>query len=337
MRARFLLACLAMLAALPAGAQNSLNGVTIGTAPGGASVTPAGVSGDLQTNNGAAAFGAAHFNDNGTTITSSESVDFTTNAQLWEVANSSTGTVANELAKLVGASTASQAQVITTSDTSGIFGVVAGGAGTTGNAQIAVSGQVSCQFDGATTKNDYVVASTTSAGKCHDAGVTLPTGVTVVGTVLSTNGGSGLYGMLVNPPDALNQAGLPSDIAYWDKNQSWTAAQRNTPTTLTLSTATATPNFDTGQNFKLVLSSACPCTFANPSTTPVAGQTGVIEIDQDGTGSRTVGTWGTLYVTAGGVASIALSTGANAQDYFSYYVRDSTHIVLATGVLNAVH
>lgn len=136
---------------------------------------------------------------------------------------------------------------------------------------------------------------------------------------------------------ALVTADMPADVAEIDVAKSWTAAQRATPVVLALATATATPNFDTGQNFKLGLTSACPCTFANPSTTPVAGQTGVIEIDQDGTGSRTVGTWGSFYVTTGGVAAIALSTGANAQDYFSYYIRDATHVVISTGVLNAVH
>jgi len=130
----------------------------------------------------------------------------------------------------------------------------------------------------------------------------------------------------------------PSPIAKINVNNSWTAAQRGTPVTLSLSTATATPNFDTGQNFSLTLSSACPCTFANPSTTPVAGQTGVIVIIQDATGGRTIGTWGSNYITPGGVSvGLALSTAANARDYFSYYVDDSTHIVITPGALNAIH
>jgi hypothetical protein len=80
---------------------------------------------------------------------------------------------------------------------------------------------------------------------------------------------------------------LPSDVAFVDVAQSFTKAQRSVSSVLALSGATATPNFTTGQNFSLALTSACPCTFANPSTTPVAGQAGIIEIDQDGTGGRT--------------------------------------------------
>ena len=117
----------------------------------------------------------------------------------------------------------------------------------------------------------------------------------------------------------------------------WTASQRSTVQTLALSTATATPNFDTGNNFTLTLSSACPCTLANPSTTPVAGQSGVMEIIQDATGGRTITTWGSDYIAPGGTSTLALSSGANARDYFSYYVADSTHIVLSLGAANATH
>lgn len=116
--------------------------------------------------------------------------------------------------------------------------------------------------------------------------------------------------------------------------QTWTAAQRNSITTLTPSANTYTPNFDSSNNFTLTL--AATNTIANPSTTPVAGQSGIIEIIQDATGSRTV-TWGSQYVAAGGVSTVTLSTAANAKDYISYYVVDATHILISAGALNAVH
>lgn len=120
--------------------------------------------------------------------------------------------------------------------------------------------------------------------------------------------------------------------------ETFTAAQRSAVSTLTISTATFTPSFDAAQNFKLTLINAsCPCTIANPSTTPVAGQSGVFEIIQSGTGSDTIGTWGSNYTFAGGTSTIVLSTAAGARDYFSYYVADSTHIVLSAGALNASH
>lgn len=118
----------------------------------------------------------------------------------------------------------------------------------------------------------------------------------------------------------------------------WTAAQRGTPVNIAISTATFTPNFNTGQNFEVDLTSACPCTLANPSTTLVAGQSGTIEIHQDGTGSRTIGTWGSAYQYGGGTSTITLSTTASAIDYVSYYVRnDATAIVLSTILKNPSH
>ena len=118
-------------------------------------------------------------------------------------------------------------------------------------------------------------------------------------------------------------------------NNTWTAAQRNSIATVTASSNTYTPNFDGSNNFIFTL--AATNTLANPSTTPVAGQSGIIEIDQDGTGSRTIGTYGSQYVAAGGVSTLTLSTAASAKDYLAYYVVDSTHILLSVGALNASH
>lgn len=135
-----------------------------------------------------------------------------------------------------------------------------------------------------------------------------------------------------------SSAQLPADVGYLDAPQSWTKAQRETPETVSISTSTFTPDFDAGQNFSLTLvHAACPCTLANPSTTPVAGQAGVFVIAQSSTGSDTIGTWGSDYVAPGGTSTITLSTGANAKDVLSYYVIDSTHIVLSAGALNVTH
>ena len=50
---------------------------------------------------------------------------------------------------------------------------------------------------------------------------------------------------------------------------------------------------------------------------------------QSATGSDTIGTWGSEYEASGGTAGLTLSTGANAVDILSYYVRDATHIELS--------
>ena len=120
---------------------------------------------------------------------------------------------------------------------------------------------------------------------------------------------------------------------------SFTAAQRGTPVNVTISTATFTPNFNTGQNFEIdLVHASCPCTLANPSTTLVAGQSGMIEIHQSSTGSDTIGTWGSDYQYVGGTASITLSTSANAVDYLPYYVNNAaTGIVFGGLLLKPVH
>ena len=62
------------------------------------------------------------------------------------VANaSSTGTTLNTLTKLTGAP--STAVKTATTDTGGSVGITIAGAGTTGNATIALSGGASCVFD----------------------------------------------------------------------------------------------------------------------------------------------------------------------------------------------
>ena len=81
---------------------------------------------------------------------------------LTEIANDgTTGTTAHTLAMLTGAGAAI---IATTATTDGVVGVVTGNAGTTGNAQVAVSGDASCAFDGATTAGDSSAISSTSGG-----------------------------------------------------------------------------------------------------------------------------------------------------------------------------
>jgi hypothetical protein len=123
------------------------------------------------------------------------------------VANaSSVGTTIGLLAKLTGAP--STVRNTETTDTENSIGVCTSGCGTTGNATIAIAGQVTCQFDGSTTAGNYVVISVTSAGKCHDAGSSFPTDKAAYGRVLTTNVGAGTYAMTLMTPDiAFQNAG----------------------------------------------------------------------------------------------------------------------------------
>lgn len=112
-----------------------------------------------------------------------------------------TGTVLNKIAKIVADPLT--AKILTTSDTTVGFGIVVAGAGNVGIASVAYAGLADCVFDGATTAGDYVVASVTSGGECHDVAVAggFPTGVVVLGKVQSTHGGGGTYSVNLFGPD----------------------------------------------------------------------------------------------------------------------------------------
>ena len=85
--------------------------------------------------------------------------------------------------------------------------------------------------------------------------------------------------------------------------------------------STITLDFRTGNNFSTTLTGNT--TFANPSNIS-AGQSGVLFITQDGTGSRTL-SFGANYKFPGGTAP-TLSTGASAADRIDYITFTSTNI-----------
>ena len=119
----------------------------------------------------------------------------TTGRQNFELCNdSSSGTSLNFLA-VYNSATPACAVKAATSNTDGVIGIVSNGSGTSGNVVITYRGYVPCSFDGSTTAGDFVIASTSNAGDCHDAGATRPAGVQVLGRVESTNSGIGTYAL----------------------------------------------------------------------------------------------------------------------------------------------
>ena len=86
--------------------------------------------------------------------------------------------------------------------------------------------------------------------------------------------------------------------------------------------AATTLNFAAGNNFSLTL--VGNITLNNP-TGLTTGQSGIILIQQDSGGSRTVG-FGSFWDFPSATAP-TLSTGANALDCLTYFVRNSTSIV----------
>lgn len=130
-----------------------------------------------------------------------------TSGTLAEIANDTgTGTTVNRLCSFTSTGKA----IITSSGaTSGAIGVVQSGAGTSGNCDVALHGpNIMVDFDGATTADDYVQISATTAGKVHDAGATFPTsGGQVIGRVLSTNGSAGTYAIFLYPAEVQASGG----------------------------------------------------------------------------------------------------------------------------------
>lgn len=102
--------------------------------------------------------------------------------------------------------------------------------------------------------------------------------------------------------------------------QTFTAAQRGTISALT-DGATITPDFSVANNFSVTLGGNR--TLANP-TNLTAGQSGVILISQDGTGSRTLA-YGNQFKFPGGSAP-TLTTAASSVDALVYFVDSSTRI-----------
>ena len=111
-----------------------------------------------------------------------------------------------------------------------------------------------------------------------------------------------------------------ANTAFTNTNQSFSVAQRGTITALT-DGSTITPNMNNANNFSVTLGGNR--TLANP-TNQTAGQSGVIVVTQDGTGSRTLA-YGSNWKFPGGTAP-TLTTTANAVDVIAYYVESASRI-----------
>jgi len=110
--------------------------------------------------------------------------------------------------------------------------------------------------------------------------------------------------------------------------QSFTKAQRGAVTALT-DAATIAVDLSLSNNFSVQLGGNR--TLGDP-TNVTAGQSGVIVVTQDGTGSRTLAYAGTKYKFAGAVAPVLTTTGG-AVDVLAYYCESATRITV-TSLLN---
>jgi len=124
----------------------------------------------------------------------------------------------------------------------------------------------------------------------------------------------------VDAQGRVTNATAGSGFAYLATAQSFTAAQRGSISALT-DGATITPDFAVANNFSVTLGGNR--TLANP-TNLTAGQSGVIVISQDSSGSRTA-SFGAYWKFPGGTAP-TLTTTASAKDVLCYFVDSSTRI-----------
>ena len=111
-----------------------------------------------------------------------------------------------------------------------------------------------------------------------------------------------------------------ADTAKTDVVQTFSVAQRGAVSALTDGT-TITPDFAVANNFSVTLGGNR--TLANPSNL-TAGQSGVIVVTQDATGSRTLA-FGSYWKFSNGTAP-TLTTTASAVDVLAYFVESSTRI-----------
>jgi len=113
-----------------------------------------------------------------------------------------------------------------------------------------------------------------------------------------------------------------ADTAKTDVAQTFTAAQRGSYVTLT-DAATIAVDLSLGNNFQVTLGGSR--TLGAP-TNVVAGQSGVIRVVQDGSGSKTL-SYDTIYKFPGGVAP-TLTTTADAVDLLAYHCESATRIAV---------
>jgi hypothetical protein len=155
--------------------------------------------------------------------------------------------------------------------------------------------------------------------------VTIPAGASISGYLDTSTAGS-TYAPLASPTftgTVTIPAGASiSGYAALASAQSFTAAQRGAYVTLT-DAATVDIDLSLGNQFQVTLGGNR--TLGAP-TNVVAGQSGVIRVVQDGTGSRTLA-YNSIFKFPGGTAP-TLTTAASSVDLLAYHVESSTRIAV---------
>ena len=185
---------------------------------------------------------------------------------------------------------------------------------------------------GNATNINAVVSNATNVNTVASISAAVSTVSTNIAAVVSAQ--TNLAAIIAAPTKAAEAAQSAADAANAVTNaigvtvaglattETFTKAQRGAVLALT-DAATITIDLALSNNFSVTLAGSR--TLANP-TNIVAGQSGVITITQDATGSRALA-FGSVFKFASG-AAIALTTAASSVDDLAYYVESSTRIVV---------
>jgi hypothetical protein len=152
---------------------------------------------------------------------------------------------------------------------------------------------------------------------------TATTAINFTGTASTASFATTSFGLSGNPAILVSSAGINTTSVNGTKLYVSGNAAGNV-VGLGTTNANTTLDFATGNNFSLTLTGSI--VLANP-TGVTTGQSGVIHIQQDGTGNHTVG-FGSHWDFVGSAVP-TLSVTANALDTLTYTVRTSTSIVAA--------
>lgn len=134
--------------------------------------------------------------------------------------DTSSGTGVNLIVKLSNAGNCLTAQIgdfQVNSTLSTLVGIVVSGAGTSGNASVAVAGVVTCLFDNSVTIADWVSGSAATPGNCSDAGAATSAHSTQGGGILgfAIDGGSaGLHKVFLQ-----QQQGSPGNTLWMNQSR----------------------------------------------------------------------------------------------------------------------
>ena len=148
------------------------------------------------------------------------------------------------------------------------------------------------------------------------------TAFNLVGAASTASFATTSFGLSGSPAILVSNVGVNTDSSPTNLYVSGSSASNIVA--LGNTNATTTLDFSSGNDFSFTLTGSI--VLANP-TGVTTGQSGVIYIQQDGSGSHTVG-FGSHWDFPSATAP-TLSTGANALDVLTYSVRNSTSIVAA--------